>query len=65
MVIVRDQSSHLVYLDKMHTNNKPDVKILLSQNVTSDGAVSRNVLYYQQLSTDRYQVKLYANNYFP
>ena len=40
-------------------------KLLLSQNyVTSEGAVSHNVLYYQQLSIARYQVSFYANNYF-
>ena len=32
--------------------------------VTSEGAVSHNVLYYQQLSIARYQVSFYANNYF-
>ena len=32
--------------------------------VTSEGAVSHNVLYYQQLSITRYQVSFYANNYF-
>ena len=31
---------------------------------TSEGAVSHNVLYYQQLSITRYQVFFYANNYF-
>ena len=32
--------------------------------VTSEGAVSDNVLYYQQLSIARYQPKFYANNSF-
>ena len=32
--------------------------------VNSEGAVSHNVLYYQQLSIVRYQVGFYANNYF-
>ena len=36
----------------------------LENYVTSEGAVSYNVLYYQQLSIARYQVRLYANNYF-
>ena len=35
-----------------------------SKTVTSEGAVSHNVLYYQQLSIARYQVSFYANNYF-
>ena len=40
-------------------------KLLLSQNyVTSEGAVSHNVLYYQQLTIARYPVSFYANNYF-
>ena len=32
--------------------------------VTSEGAVSHNVLYYQQLSIACYPVSFYANNYF-
>ena len=37
----------------------------LSHNyITSDGAVSHNLLYYQQLSVTRYQVSFYANSYF-
>ena len=32
--------------------------------VTSEGAVSHNVLYHQQLPITRYQVRLYANNHF-
>ena len=36
----------------------------LKNYVTSEGAVSHNVLYYQQLSIARYQVSFYANNYF-
>ena len=35
-----------------------------SKTVTSEGAVSNNVLYYQQLSFARYQVSFYAENYF-
>ena len=37
-------------------------KLLISQEL-AEGAVSHNVLY-QQLSITRYQVRLYANNYF-
>ena len=36
----------------------------LKNYVTSEGAVSHNVLYYQQLSIARYQVSFYANNCF-
>ena len=32
--------------------------------VTSEGAVSHNVLYYQTLPNTRCQVRFYANNYF-
>ena len=32
--------------------------------ITSEGAISKNVLYYQPLPITRYQVRLYANNYF-
>ena len=31
---------------------------------TSEGAVSHNVLYYQQLSSAHYKVSFCANNYF-
>ena len=36
----------------------------LKKYITSEGAVSHNVLYYQQLSVARYQVSFYANSYF-
>ena len=36
----------------------------LKNYVTSEGDVSHNVLYYQQLSITRYQVRFYADNYF-
>ena len=35
----------------------------LENYVTSEGAVSHNVLYYQQLSIACYQVSVYAKNY--
>ena len=38
--------------------------LFLKNYVTSEGAVSHNVLYYQQLSIPCYQVSFYANNYF-
>ena len=36
----------------------------LKNCVTWKGAVSHNVLYYQQLPIARYQESFYANNYF-
>ena len=36
----------------------------LGNYVTSEGAVSHNVLYYQPLPIARYQVRFYADNYF-
>ena len=38
--------------------------LFLKYYITSEGAVSHNVLYYQQLSIAHYQVGLYAYNYF-
>ena len=38
--------------------------VFLKNYVTSEGAVSHNVLYYQQLSIACYQVRFYAYNYF-
>ena len=36
----------------------------LENYITSEGAVSYNVLYYPQLSITHDQVRFYANNYF-
>ena len=36
----------------------------LKNYVTSEGAVSHNVLYHQPLPITRHQVRFYANNYF-
>ena len=40
------------------------VRNYLKNYITSEGAVSHNVLYYQQLSIAHYQVNLDANIYF-
>ena len=32
--------------------------------ITSQGAISHNLLYHQQLSIPLYRVSLYANDYF-
>ena len=40
------------------------VTSFLENYVTSEGAVSHNVLYYQQLSIACNQVRFYAKNYF-
>ena len=36
----------------------------LENYITSEGAVSHNVLYYQPLPITSYLVRFYANNYF-
>ena len=38
--------------------------LFLENYVTSEGAVSQNVVYYQQLPIPRNQVGFYVNNYF-
>ena len=38
--------------------------LFLKDDVTSEGAVSHNVLFYQQLSIARYQVSSDVNNFF-
>ena len=49
----------------LRSRNQIHRKVLLPQKlITSEGAVSHNVFYYQQLSIARYQVTFYANNYF-
>ena len=72
MVIVKDQSSHLVYLNIHKITKFRGLKIkcvenyffLEKKNVTSEGTVSQNVLYYQPLPITHYPVRFYANNYF-
>ena len=112
LVIVKDQSSHLVYLiicinkqtcenlssighrsceivmkgktplshevvcfrmlDFVTTTSNSEVSksnslenyFFLENYVTSEGAVSHNTLYYQQLPITRYQVRFYAYTYF-
>ena len=41
-----------------------EIYIFLKNYVTSEWAVSHNVVYNQQLSIDRYQVSLYGDNCF-
>ena len=62
-----------VMLDFETSNSKKiwGLKIKFEENyfflknyVTSEGAISHNVLYYQPLHITRYQVRFYANNYF-
>ena len=36
----------------------------LENYITSEGAVSHKVLYYQPLPITSYQLRFYANNYF-
>ena len=36
--------------------------LFLKNYITSEGAVSHNNLYYEQISIARYQVSFYANN---
>ena len=40
------------------------LEIFLENYVSSEGAVSQNVLYYQPLPNTDYQVRLYTYNYF-
>ena len=39
------------------------LNVFLENYVTSEGAVSHNILYYQPLPITRYQVRFYADNY--
>ena len=60
-------------LDFETSHSKSEVSILNSWKitsfyflsyVTSEGAVSHNVISYHPLPITRYQVRFYANNYF-
>ena len=46
------------------SNSKSEVSKIPSFYVTSEGAVSHNVLCYQPLPITRHQIRFYANNYF-
>ena len=46
------------------SNSNVSKSNLWKDYITLEGAVSHNVLYYQQLPITRYQVRFYANNYF-
>ena len=41
-----------------------EIYFFLKNYVTSEGAVSHNVLYYQPLPITRNQERFYDNNYF-
>ena len=49
---------------KSNSNILVENYFVLENYVTSEGAVSHDVLYYQQLPVTCYQVMFYANNYF-
>ena len=47
-----------------YLNNRVRNYLFLKNFVTSEGAVTHIVLYYQQLYIAQYKVSFYANNYF-
>ena len=49
-------------VSKSNTNIFVENYFFFENYVTSEGAVSHNVLYYQQLLITRYQVRFDANN---
>ena len=49
---------------KVSKSNSWKNYFFLENYVTSEGAVSHNVLYHQQLPITCYQVRFYADNYF-
>ena len=51
-------------VSKLNSNNSVENDFFLENYVTSEGAVSHNILYYQQLFIAWYQLSFYANNYF-
>ena len=59
-----DTSKSNSEVSKSNSNILVENYFFLENYVTSEGAVSHNVLYYQQLSIACYQVSFYANNYF-
>ena len=51
-------------VSKSNSNILVENYFFLENFVTSEGAVSHNVLYYQPLPITHYQVRFYANNSF-
>ena len=51
------------YNSEVSKSNSWKITSFLKNYVTSEGAISHNVLYYQQLPITRYKVRFYANNY--
>ena len=52
------------YNSEVSKSNSWKVTSLSKNYVTSEGAFSHNVLYYQPLPIAHYQVRFYATNYF-
>ena len=50
-------------VSKSNSNIVVENYFFLENYVTSEGAVSYNVLYYQKLSIACYQVRFYANSF--
>ena len=63
-LISRPQSKLNSKVTKSNSNILMRNYFVLKNYVTSEGVVSHNVLFYQQLSMTLYQVRFYANNYF-
>ena len=57
-------SKSIFVVSKPNSNNLVENYFFLENCITSEGAVSHNVLYSEQLSIARYQVSFYASNYF-
>ena len=49
---------------KVSKSNSWKITSFLQNYVSSEGAASHNVFYYQQLSIAYYQVRFYVNKYF-
>ena len=69
---LQDINTRKKYLDFETSNSKSEVSksnlwknyFFLKNYITSEGAVSNNVLYYQPLPITRYQETFYAIKYF-
>ena len=67
---ILDYENYGFVVNTCHDTAKSNSNILVrnyyvpKNYITSEGAVSHNVLYYQPLPIIRYQVRVHANNYF-
>ena len=63
-MLISGPQNLILMVSKSNSNISGENYFFLKNEYTSEGALSYNISYYQQLSIARYQVSFNANNYF-